>query len=239
VAKRATENDTWGEPEKLDLIPESTDEWQPSLSADGLELYFGFTVPGDEPRSELRVATRETKDSSWGVPMSLGPVVNAWVWQGAPRISSDGLLLLWTDGYRGDPRPGGFGYTDIWFSRRATRENEWTQAVNPGPPINTEFYDEVGMVSADGSLLYFGSTRPGGLGLIDIWQAPILPVVDLNGDGTVDAADMIIMVDHWGTDNSLCDIGPMPWGDGIVDVEDLIVLAEHLFEEVPPTEPVN
>ena len=67
-----------------------------------------------------------------------------------------------------------------------------------------------------------------------IWQAPILPVVDLNGDGIVDAADMSIMIEHWGEDYSLCDIGPMPWGDGIVDVQDLIVLAEHLFEEVPP-----
>jgi hypothetical protein len=56
------------------------------------------------------------------------------------------------------------------------------------------------------------------------------PVVDLNSDGIVDAQDMCIIVDNWGTDNSLCDIGPMPWGDGIVDVQDLIVLAEHLFE---------
>jgi hypothetical protein len=43
---------------------------------------------------------------------------------------------------------------------------------------------------------------------------------------------MCIMVDYWGTDEPLCDIGPMPWGDGIVDVQDLIVLSEHLFEEV-------
>ncbi len=60
----------------------------------------------------------------------------------------------------------------------------------------------------------------------------IIPVVDLNGDGIVDSADMCIMVDHWGTDEPLCDIGPMPWGDGIVNVQDLIVLAEHLFEDV-------
>jgi hypothetical protein len=44
------------------------------------------------------------------------------------------------------------------------------------------------------------------------------------------------MVDHWGTDNSSCDIGPMPWGDGVVDVQDLIILAEHLFEEYPPVQ---
>jgi len=57
-------------------------------------------------------------------------------------------------------------------------------------------------------------------------------IVDFNGDGIVDAADMCIMVDYWGTDEPLCDIGPTPLGDGIVDVRDLIVLAEHLFENV-------
>jgi len=57
------------------------------------------------------------------------------------------------------------------------------------------------------------------------------PVVDLNDDGIVDAADLCMMVDYWGTDMPLCDIGPMPWGDGIVDVQDLIILAEHLFED--------
>ena len=58
------------------------------------------------------------------------------------------------------------------------------------------------------------------------------PPPDFNSDGIVDSADMCIMVDHWGEDYSLCDIGPMPWGDGIVDVQDLIVLAEHLFEDL-------
>ena len=61
------------------------------------------------------------------------------------------------------------------------------------------------------------------------------PVVDFNGDGIVDSADVCIMVDNWGTDDSLCDIGPMPWGDGIVDVQDLIVLAEHLFTDYRAT----
>jgi len=61
-------------------------------------------------------------------------------------------------------------------------------------------------------------------------------IVDFNGDGIVDAADMCIMIDHWGEDYSLCDISSMPWGDGIVDVQDLIVLAEHLFEQSPPAE---
>ena len=89
-------------------------------------------------------------------------------------------------------------------------------------------------ISADRSTLFFSSQRPGEYGNSDIWQVSIEPIVDLNDDGIVDSADMCIIVDNWGTDEPLCDIGPMPWGDGIVDVQDLIVLAEHLFEEFPP-----
>ena len=61
-----------------------------------------------------------------------------------------------------------------------------------------------------------------------------LIVVDFNGDGIVDSADVCLMIDHWRTDEPFYDIGPMPWGDGVVDVQDLIVLANHLFENFPP-----
>jgi hypothetical protein len=101
--------------------------------------------------------------------------------------------------------------------------------------VNSPSHDAGPVISPDGYTLYFCSERPGGYGGYwgDIYQAPIIPIVDFNGDRIVDAEDMCIMVDHWGEDYSLCDIGPMPWGDGIVDVQDLIVLAEHLFEELP------
>ena len=101
-----------------------------------------------------------------------------------------------------------------------------------GPTVNSSSPELHPEISSDGSTLYFGSYRPGGLGDSDIWQVSLEPIVDFNGDGIVDATDMCVMVDHWGTDNSLCDIGPMPWGDGVVDVKDLIVLAESLLEDV-------
>ena len=63
--------------------------------------------------------------------------------------------------------------------------------------------------------------------------------VDFNDDGIVDSIDMCMMIEYWGTDEPLYDIAPRPFGDGVVDVKDLILLAEHLFEEVPPAEPVR
>jgi hypothetical protein len=40
------------------------------------------------------------------------------------------------------------------------------------------------------------------------------------------------MVDHWHTDNDLCDIAPEPFGDDIVDVQDLVLLSEYLLNEI-------
>ena len=244
VIRRATKSDPWGPAEKLGPPVNSTkDETAPSISADGLELYFSFwdrNLPDDDPVQGFYVTRRETTDAPWGEPVSLGPVINSWPNQWEPEISGDGLLLLWSQ-YRfgADLRPGGCGRGDIWYSRRATKDDQWSEPVNLGTPINNEYVQSGPALSSDGSTLYFSSSPSVATMGSTIWQAPILPVVDLNGDGIVDADDMVIMVDNWGTDNSLCDIGPMPWGDGVVDVQDLIVLAEHLFEEVPSTEPVK
>jgi inhibitor of cysteine peptidase len=92
-------------------------------------------------------------------------------------------------------------------------------------------------------MLYFHRGQPGAPASYDLWQVSIEPIVDLNSDGFVNGADLSIIADHWGTDDSLCDIGPMPWGDGVVDVQDLIVIAEYLLpvqpEEINVTEENN
>ena len=121
------------------------------------------------------------------------------------------------------------------MTKRVSASDPWGTPVNLGSVVNSTQADGGPAISPDGSTIYFWSERPGGFGgsYGDIYQAPIIPIVDLNGDRIVDAEDMCIMVDYWGTDEPLCDIGPMPWGDGVVDVEDLIVLAEHLFERLP------
>lgn len=162
--------------------------------------------------------------------MNLGPTVNSSAWD-IPTIPIDERMLFFDSN-----RNEGYGSNDIWVTKRATTNGPWGTSVNLGPTVNTSAYEGAGSISADGSTLFLMSGRSGGYGSYDLCQASIIPIVDLNSDGIVDASDMCIIVDNWGTDEPLCDIGPMPWGDGIVDVQDLIVLTEHLFEEVPPVE---
>jgi len=226
VAKRGTKSDAWGEPVNLGSVVNSSgnDSW-PSLSADDLELYFtaGRETDGEWEYS-LYVIKRETVDAPWGQPTDLGPIVNSWPRQICPTISSDGRLLLFCDYWKAPFRSGGLGASDIWCTRRITQDSEWSEPVNVGLPINTPFSDEAPRISPDGSTLYFASNLYGGYGSDDLWQAPILPVVDFDGDGNVGLSDLTLMVESWGTDHPRCDIGPMPWGDGVVDAADLDIL---------------
>ena len=58
------------------------------------------------------------------------------------------------------------------------------------------------------------------------------PVVDLNGNGIFDIDDLVKVIENWGTDESLCDIIPMPCGDGIVDKNDLEVFMTYWGQEL-------
>ncbi len=227
VATRPSRNDPWGEPTNLGAgVNSPADDEAPSLSHDGLTLIFSSERPGTRGFDDLWMCTRPTTQDPWSQPVNLGPVVNSDSYELYGQLSPDGLVLFFESG-----RPGGLGGYDIWMTRRKSRHDSWGPPVNVGPPLNTIGEDGLGAVSADGRTLYFSSHRPGGRGSFDMWRASIVPIVDFNGDGNVDGKDLLVMAEHWGTDEQLCDIGPMPWGDGVVDLQDLIALADHIGKE--------
>jgi len=241
-AMRSTKEDAWDEAVHLGS---GFNTWNfdgtPCISADGLEVYFSSNGrTGGLGYCDIWKASRPTRSEPWGPPVNLGQTINTSASESHPHISTDGLSLYFAcAAWPGDSmlffhsdRTGGYGNHDIWVARRKTPNDPWEKPLNLGPPVNSSYGDAGPALSGDGKTLYFFSGRPGGTGAWDLLQAPIIPIVDFNRDGVVDNADMCIMVDCWGEDYSLCDIGPMPWGDGIVDVEDLIILAEHLFEDL-------
>ena len=235
VTRRAYKGADWGNPMNLGpTINTSSSDWLPWITSDGLELYFSSDRPGGYGNSDIWVARRINTNDEWEEPVNLGPVVNSTAIDCYPCLAPGGLVLFFSD-YDNTPiRPGGHGRSDMYMTRRKSTADPWEPPVNLGLGINTSSYDCQPRISPDGSVLYFTSSRPDSSvvpGNTDIWQVPITPIIDLNNDGVVDSLDMCIMIDHWGENYPLCDIGPTPFGDGIVDIEDLIVLSEHLFED--------
>jgi len=229
VTTRETINDAWCTAMSLgEMVNTTAHEDEPAISSDGLSLYFSSNRPGGQGGTDVWVTTRPKKQDAWSDPVNLGPTVNCSNDDFAPSITSDGLTLIFSS-----TRPGMYSnYADLWMTKRRTNAEPWGEPINLGPYINTDDVDYAD-ISPDGRTLFLTCfKRAEGYGYYDLWQTQIIPIVDLNTDGIVDADDMSIMVDYWGTDHSLCDIAPIPWGDGIVDVEDLKVLAGYLFEEV-------
>jgi hypothetical protein len=231
VAQRTAKMEPWGTPVNLGpVVNSSVREDTPRLTSDGLELYFISNRSGGRGLADIWVATRPTITDDWAPPVNLS-TVNSSAYDQWVNISGDGLTLLFQS-----TRSGG-EYGGLYMSRRKNKDDPWTVPVYLGLPMNGSVYTLLSSVSADGTMLYLSdhinfAPRAGGNGSADMWQVPVITIVDFNGDEIVDSEDMCLMIDHWNTDEPLYDIAPPPFGDGIVDVQDLIALAEHLFEEV-------
>ncbi|UCH10943.1 MAG: PD40 domain-containing protein [Fidelibacterota bacterium] len=285
VTRRSSVSEPWGEPVNLGpAINSEYDDMKPSISADGLTLYFGSNRPGGYGGLDLWMSARATVTDDWGAPVNLGELVNSEADEAFCCVSADGLEVYFNE--FGVPRPGGCGDADLWVTKRATTDDPWAEPENLGETVNSPYYDSSPYLSPDGRLLFFHAVRPGGLsqedmwvstrattsdawgpamplpvppnsryqsglpgisadgftfyfcsflpggsGMGDTWQAPIMPVVDFNGDEIADLHDLVMLIEAWGTSETRYDIGPMPWGDGIVDEADLNVLISHWGQE--------
>jgi hypothetical protein len=119
-------------------------------------------------------------------------------------------------------------YADTWVYDPIT--DTWTQAA-PLP----DYRATLSTSTVNGKIYAIGGTpRQHNLqATTTVYELDLdFPPPDLNGDGFVDSADVVTMVDHWQTDEPSCDIAPAPCGDGIVDVQDLVLLSEYLLKEV-------
>ncbi|GAG34187.1 unnamed protein product, partial [marine sediment metagenome] len=228
VTTRPTVFHNWGTPVNLgSTVNSSYYDGFPSISADGLSLYFGewdFPYrPGGYGGSDMRVTTRTTIHDDWGEPVNLGPTVNSSSDDDAPFITADGLTLFFASN-----RSGPY---DFWVTTRPTTEDDWVTPVNLGPVVNSSAMEGCPSISADGSTLYFNSDRPDGVGGYDIWQVRVRPmnaIADFNRDKIVDFKDFSEFSLYLFQDEPWFDIAPaQPFGDGIVDFKDVGVFSEN------------
>ena len=178
----------FGEPVNLGVAINAPSSWQgqPSISADGLSLYFVSNRLGGSGDSDLWVAVRSTKDENWGLPVNLGPTVNSIAKDENPCISADGLEL-----YFASNRTGSFGGHDIWVTRRPTTEDAWGTPTNLGAIVNTGMMDISPCIAADGLTLYLACYQRDLTGCYDLfvtsratvdspWDEPVRLGPDVN-----------------------------------------------------------
>ncbi len=191
----------------------------PTLSADGLSLYF--TALGEFGRDDVFVARRTSLDAPFGEPENLGTTINSSRRDVAPRIAPDGSLYYgynWsgTSGlriWRAEPETiaellGDFdnnGVLDIadiddLMSRVAAEENHTTYDLNNDAAVNTE---DIRVWVKDLASTWFGDANLDGKfnssDMVDVFQAGNYELDmeagwaegDWNGDRRFDSGDMV------------------------------------------------
>ena len=114
----------WSEPQIVEGINFGRTDWSPSISSDGMKLYFASTRSNNE---DLYVSERV--NGVWTTPVNLGEPVNSNQRDLTPSISYDGRTLY----FASYARPGGYGSYDIWYSEWQDSTESWGEPINAGP----------------------------------------------------------------------------------------------------------
>ena len=169
VARRASEDDRWEEPQNLGApVNTSGDDYCPApVGGHGLYFISSYPYPGSCGGPDIYFT--RAKHGEWEQPENLGCEINgpAAEWRPSYFEGDDGQAYL----YFSSTRPGGFdddpgptGDMDIYFSVRFG-------VPQLAPGLNTAFTDARPNVRKDGLEIVFDTNRPGSLGINDIWTA--------------------------------------------------------------------
>jgi len=230
MTTRASRNNTWTTPVNMGApINSPAIDGGPTIAHNGLTLMFASSRDGGSGNADLWISTRAAIQDQWGIPINIGSIVNTGYEEIECHLSCDGLAVFFSS------NRSGFGGYDLWMTTRKSPSDPWGVPVNLGATINTSGSEYAPALSPDMRTLYFSSRdRAGGQGNYDLWQAPIIPIVDFNGDEIVNVKDFSKLAEYWGQNESSVDMGPGPWGDGNVDIRDLAVLTEYWLKEILP-----
>ena len=153
-----------------DAINSPVSDAHPTVSTDGLSLYFtGGNQLGGEGRRDIWVSRRASRSDAWGSPVNLGPGINTGDHDDNPTLSHDGRSLYFSSDRDGQ---GGF---DLWVAHRDDPADDlgWGTPVNLGAGVNSAADERDAEPFQDPgrrALLYFASNRAGSS---DIWMASL------------------------------------------------------------------
>jgi Tol biopolymer transport system component len=145
-----TASGAWGEPRHVQELSSPTDEWFPTLTADGT-IYFGSDRPGGVGGTDIWRA--RFVNGTFSPPENLGAPVNSKGDEIEPFVAADEQLLIIAARNRGDA----VGAYDLYVAKR--RGTGWDTPRHPGPPLNSSGWDFAPRLSPDGRTFVFTSNR--------------------------------------------------------------------------------
>jgi hypothetical protein len=186
----------YGMPELVPISDPGSEDDDPTLPADMLELYFASRRPGGAGIDDIWVSRRETTDHPWDMPVPVTEL-NTEDRENTPEISLDGRVMFFSS------TRGGLVEEDVFMSMRADQESEWSPPT-PVTAVNTAVRDVGPFVTAGGLHMYACTGPNTTLDLVHFeretlagaWSAPF-PIVELNTVGQdcgawVDASRLVI-----------------------------------------------
>lgn len=147
-------------------------EYFPCITADNQTLLFTRLLKDNRSLTGRQEDFFVSKNNNgWQPAVELGSPINTVYNEGAPTLSADGNILIFTaceslEGY-GIGREG-YGRCDLFVSKRSG--NEWQVPYNLGLPVNSRAWESQPSISSDGRTIYFVSSRNNDY---DIWVSVV------------------------------------------------------------------
>lgn len=140
-------SDRWSKPVHVSGgVNTKNNEQQPTISQLGNLYYVGYWEGGANNYGIYRARTLHGYFSN---PELLSKTINSPYVDWTPFIDPEERFLLFSSN-----RPTGYGDGDIYISYKQN-DDSWSDAINLGPSVNTEFNELFPSVSPDGNYLYF------------------------------------------------------------------------------------
>ena len=149
-----------------DSINTASSEYYPSITIN--DSLFVFTRRGAGIREDF-VESTILPNHEYSRSKAINGSINEEPSKGAINISQDGDWLI----FAGNFPSKGFGNFDLYISYQTPQG--WSEPINLGSQINTEFWESSPSLSSDKNTLYFSSDRPGGYGGKDLYVSHRMP----------------------------------------------------------------
>lgn len=153
------EGNTWSTPQRIDLCVPDRNEAPISVSIDERRIYTYQDITGNGD-----IYFSDFKNNSYQELQKVDITgLNTNYWEPHCSVTPDGLNI-----YFSSDRPGGYGGRDIYRIVKLP-DGSWSQPINLGPEINTEYDEDSPFIAIDNKTMYFSSNGPNSMGGFDVF----------------------------------------------------------------------